>query len=360
MKPITRREALLTIAAAGSATLLPPFPSAGADSPPRRTTMGIVTYALGIHQKHQWDGRHQGLSPALALLEESHRLGAGGIMTDLRPADAPHAAELRRRAERYQMYVEASILPPKTADDVERFEKDVRVAKTAGAMLARTVIIPGRRYEEFKSLQEFRESEKRARQSLELAAPVLARHQFGLAIENHKDQLIGEKLETLKQVGCEFLGVCVDFGNSFALLEDPFATVRAFAPLAFTAHIKDQAVRESEDGFWFADAALGEGFLDLPALMKLLLDANPRIRFGLETITRDPLSVPVLTAAYWPTMPDMPAQELARTLRVVKAKAQPKPFTMVSGLSVKQQLALEMQNVKRSIAYAGERLGLRA
>jgi hypothetical protein len=77
--------------------------------------MGIVTYAFGIHQRNQWAGRHQGLSAALALLEEAHQLGAAGIQTEIRAADAAQATELRRRAESYEMYIEASVTTPKSA-----------------------------------------------------------------------------------------------------------------------------------------------------------------------------------------------------------------------------------------------------
>src|SRR5712671_3997050 len=109
MTPITRRQALLTLSTAGSALLLGRAPAAPSDDAPRRTRMGIVTYAFGIHQKNQWAGRHQGLSPALALLEESHALGAAGIQVDLGPQDAGQADRLRTQAESYGMYIEASI-----------------------------------------------------------------------------------------------------------------------------------------------------------------------------------------------------------------------------------------------------------
>src|SRR5262245_27616502 len=90
-----------------------------------RSRMGIVTYALGIHQKNKWAGRHAGLSPALAILEEAHSFGAGGIQVDLSQADTPHVTEFRRRLEEHAMYFEASISPPRDADDIARFENDV-------------------------------------------------------------------------------------------------------------------------------------------------------------------------------------------------------------------------------------------
>jgi sugar phosphate isomerase/epimerase len=358
MKPITRREALLSLSTASAGLFLSRSHAAPSDATSRRTRMGIVTYAFGIHQKNEWAGRHRGLSPALALLEETHRLGAAGIQVDLGPKDAPHAAELRRRAEQYGMYVEAGVSPPRNSDDVNQFEQNIRLAKEAGATLARTVILPGRRYEQFKSFEEFREFEKRGLQSLQLAEPVLARHQFHLAVENHKDQRIPEKLETIKSLNSEWVGICVDVGNSFTLMEDPLETVTAFAPFALTVHFKDQAVRENPDGFSFADVALGEGFLDLPALVKVLFEAKPGLHLNLETITRDPLNVPILKNEFWATLLDTPARDLARTLRVVKTKSSPNAFPVVSQLSVDQQLALELRNVQQSLTYARDHLAL--
>jgi sugar phosphate isomerase/epimerase len=256
------------------------------------------------------------------------------------------------------MYTEASITPPKSADDVSRFENDVRTAQAAGASLARTVILPGRRYEQFKSLQDFRQAEQHGLQSLQWAEPVLARHRFRFAVENHKDQRIAEKLETLKRVGSEYIGLCVDVGNSFTLMEDPIEVARAYAPYAFTVHFKDQALREAPDGFWFADVPMGEGFLDLPALLKILRDARPEIHFNLELITRDPLSVPVLKEDFWVTIPDAPASQLAHVLGLVKTRGSPKPFTTLSQLPLEQQLALESSNVIQSLTFARDRLGL--
>src|SRR5262245_28616983 len=290
---MNQRETTVSLGGLGAALLSASANLIGAEAEPnqRRSRMGIVIYALGIHQKYKWAGRHTGLSPAVALLEEANLFGAAGIQVELSQADAPHISELRRRAEGHGMYIEVSIQTPRDADDVARFENDIRLAKQAGATLARTVIFPGRRYEQFKSLAEYRQYEQRGLESLQRAAPVLARHQFRLAVENHKDQRIPEKFATLQRVGSEFIGVCVDFGNNFALMEDPMETVRAFAPLAFTVHIKDQAVQPDTEGFLFGDMALGGGFLDLPAMVKVLRDASLDINFNLETITRDALKV---------------------------------------------------------------------
>jgi sugar phosphate isomerase/epimerase len=256
------------------------------------------------------------------------------------------------------MYVEASVAPPRDKSDLDRFEMEVRRAKDAGATVARTVILPGRRYEQFKSFAEFRQYEQLALESLQRAEPVLARQRFRLAVENHKDQRMAEKLELLKRLSSEFVGLCVDFGNNVALLEDPLEMVQAFAPWALSAHIKDQAVREYDEGFLLADAALGEGFLDLPALVSVLRQAHPQIAFSLETITRDALKVPVLTPGYWATLPETPARDLARIWQVVKASASRGPLVRVSERPPAEQLDLERRNVERSLLYARDTLAL--
>lgn len=74
----------------------------------------------------------------------------------------------------------------------------------------------------------------------------------------------------------EYIGLCVDVGNNFALMEDPLEAARVFAPWTFTVRLEDQAVRESPDGMWLADVALGDGFLDLPAIVKTLRGSKPR------------------------------------------------------------------------------------
>jgi hypothetical protein len=82
------------------------------------------------------------------------------------------------------------------------------------------------------------------------------------------------------------------------------------------------------------------------------------IHLNLELITRDPLSVPVLQDEFWVTMPGTPARDLARVLRTIKTCGAQKSFVKVSELPVDQQLALELSNVKQSLAYARETLGL--
>jgi sugar phosphate isomerase/epimerase len=245
---------------------------------------------------------------------------------------------------------------PKDREDGERFTAEVRSAREAGVTILRTVLFGGRRYEQFASADDFRRTAEKAEQSVKLAEPIVAKHDVRLAIENHKDYRSGELLDLLKRLDSKHLGVCVDTGNSIALLEDPLETVRLLAPRAFTVHLKDMAVAEYENGFLLAEVPLGEGFLDLPKTIALLRRAQPDIRFNLEMITRDPLRVPCLTDKYWATSANVPGRTLAHMLTLVRKHK--KALPRISGRPSKEQLAIEEDNVRKSLAYARKHLEL--
>jgi hypothetical protein len=76
-------------------------------------------------------------------------------------------------------------------------------------------------------------------------------------------------------------------------------------------------------------------------------------------ITRDPLKVPCLTDAYWATFPERNGLYLARALRMVhEHETRGRALPIVTGLEREAQLRLEEDNVKKSLTYARERLGL--
>jgi sugar phosphate isomerase/epimerase len=228
--------------------------------------------------------------------------------------------------------------------------------------VVRVVLLPGvtsgRRYEEYNSADEFHQAYKRGRQMLELAEPVAARHQIRLAVENHKDQRIPEMLHTIAGISSEYVGVCVDTGNSIALLEDPMEVIKAYAPWAYAVHLKDIAVQQYQDGFLLWDVPLGEGFLDLAKAVGIIRSSHPEVQFSLEMMTRDPLKVPCLTENYWIVLADVPGYDLARTLKMVRTHAYEQTPPQVSHLSLSEQLRLEQENVKKSLVYARDHLGL--
>jgi sugar phosphate isomerase/epimerase len=351
---MTRRGFMAAVGGVCAASWTGAFAAAGTT-----TSVGLATDVWGIHNKAQAAGGQKGeQSDPLAFLDRCQEFGAGGMQGPLGIRDNQYTARLRRAAEQRQLYVEGSIMLLGEKLDAEAIEKQIVTAKDAGATVVRTVVIPGRRYEYFTSAEQFAKASERALAALRLAEPIAARHRMRIAVENHKCHRVAERLEMLKKLSSEWVGMCVDMGNSFSLCEDPLEAVKAYAPYAYSVHVKDQAVREYESGFLFGDAPLGQGFLDLPAMVRVLREARREVRFSLEVITRDPLQVPVLTPRYWATMPDVPASDLARTMATVKAKSPREALPTISQLSIEKQVECESRNIAQSLVYARERLGL--
>ena len=354
---LSRREILTAGAMVLPAICCPPSRAAtGAPEERKRLGVGSASYWMLLSAERRRGGPARFADP-LGFVQFCHERGAGGVQTRIRVRDKDYVARLRGKLDAYDMFLEGSIRVPKDRADVDRFDAEVRVAKEAGATVLR-VAMGGRRYEVYDRADAYQQFADRSFKSLMLAEPIVARHEMRLAIENHKDWRIDQLVEMLKRLDSQHVGICVDTGNSISLLEDPMDVVEAFAPWAYSVHLKDMAVRPYEDGFLLAGVPLGEGLLDLARMVDLLRRARPEVQFSLEMMTRDPLKIPCLTERYWATLSDVPGSQLARTLAMVRDRAAKRPFPRISDLMPKDKLAAEDNNVRRSLAYAREHLDL--
>ena len=293
----------------------------------------------------------------LAFLEHANELGAAGIQMPLSTKDEAYARRVRERAAQLGMYFEAIGSLP-AADDAGAFERSVAAAKEADALCIRVNCLPGRRYENFTSLAEWREAVSRAHAAIDKAVPIVEKHELPLAIENHKDFTADEMAALMREKRHALLGVCLDTGNNISLLDDPMAVVETLAPYAITTHVKDMGVQPYADGFLLSEMPLGQGMLDMRRIVDTIHAARPQARLTLEMITRDPLKVPCLTDGYWATFPERSGRYLAQTLLLVRQSAAAKPLPVVSGLPHEAQLRVEEDNVTACLAYGREHLGL--
>jgi sugar phosphate isomerase/epimerase len=339
---VTRRH-FLAGAAGGLASGL----ALGGDPP--ATGLGLLLYSFGIRARAEKD---RGFSDPARFLAFARERGASAIQTSLGTRSEAEATAIRKAADAAAMYIEGIVSSP--ADDkagLERFTAELATAKACGATVIRTVMLGGRRYETFDKASDYAAFAKRAAETLKRAEPVARKHGVKVAVENHKDFRTDELIDLLRGVSSEYVGVCVDTGNNVALLEEPAATTAALAPFVLTVHLKDMGVEEASDGFRLSEVPLGQGILDLKGIVAVLRKANPRVRFQLEMITRDPLSIRCLTEKYWATLGRVPGQDLARTLALVRKSARKTPLPRVSGLSPKEQVEAEERNVRESFAF---------
>ncbi len=322
-------------------------------------SLGLVIHSFRVRTAAD-RGRPAGdrFADPLRFLEHARKLGARGVQVGLGIRDEAAARAIRERAEAASMYLEGIAALPRDEASVDRFTAEIRTARQAGASVVRTVMLSGRRYETFDSAAAFRRFAASSEHSLRLAAPVAARENIQLAVENHKDWRSDELLAILDRAGNDHVGVCLDTGNSVALLEDPMDVIDALAPRSFTTHFKDMGVEEYREGFLLSEVPLGTGILDLPRAVRTLRKARPEIRFNIEMITRAPLRIPCLRQRYWATFPDLPGRHLARALSTVRDHPPATPLPRIGGLTHDQQVHAEDDNVARCLAFARERLGL--
>jgi 3-oxoisoapionate decarboxylase len=324
---------------------------------PRPKRLGLSTNTYGVRWRYGTAQLPQ-FNTSLNLLDHCVKLGAGGAQILVSRWTDDYARQVRERVERHGLYLEGQIALPQDEADTPRFDHEVATAKVAGIGIIRTVMLGGRRYENFATLEAWNEHKARAGRSLALARPIMAKHRVKLAVENHKDWRADEMVNVIRRMDSEWIGVNLDLGNNVALLDEPMAVIELLAPLTLTTHFKDMAVQEYEDGFLLSEVPLGDGVVDLKRAITILEKANPGVQFNLEMITRDPLKVPVYTDQYWVTFGELRARHLAETLALVRHRSSAKPLPTMSDKTLPERVAFEEQNNVASLDYARRELGL--
>jgi sugar phosphate isomerase/epimerase len=323
----------------------------------RGVSMGVVVHSYGM----RWGSKvgsatYPGFTNALDLMRHCHSIGAGGIQTTIGGWAEDFAKQVRAEREKLGMYLEGSIGLPKDSADLSRFEKEVRLAKEAGATVLRTVCLSGRRYENFKTEAEWATFKENSLKSIQLAEPIVRKHQERLAVENHKDWRASELAQLIQNLSSEWVGVTLDFGNNVSLLEEPMEVIRTLAPFAFSTHVKDMGVKAYEKGFLLSEVELGKGIVDLKTAVELCKKYNPKVTFSLEMITRDPLEIPCLEDSYWVTFEDEKAKDLAKILRMVRDQSFSGDLPSVKNLDPEGRLAFEEENVVKCLSYSQKEL----
>jgi len=92
-----------------------------------------------------------------------------------------------------------------------------------------------------------------------------------------------EYLRIVEEADSPWVGLCLDTGNSFLVLEDPVDFARAVAPWVHSTHLKDSFIYLEGDGIhWLGGCELGTGTVDVPAVVEMLYQANPECNLSIE------------------------------------------------------------------------------
>jgi sugar phosphate isomerase/epimerase len=349
----SRREFLKKSSLAAAAMA---FPFSALPESLKGVPMGVVIHSYSRYGSRVESQKYPGFKDAIDLMRHCHSIGAGGIQTTVGGWATDFVKKVRDEREKLGMYLEGSIGLPKTPEDVERFETELLAAKEAGAEILRTACLSGRRYETFKTEADWLTFRENSLKSMRLAEPIMRKHKLKLAIENHKDWKAEELKRIIEDIGSEWVGVTLDFGNNVSLLEEPMEVIRTLAPFAFSTHVKDMGVKAFDKGFLLSEVPLGTGIVDLKEAVSLCQKYNSAVTFSLEMITRDPLEIPCLEESYWATFQSPSAQELAKALRLVRDHAYSAPLPAIADLTPEQRLAFEEENVLKCLAYSKKEL----
>lgn len=273
--------------------------------------LGLDSYsyhlAFGVHP----DFKPRRPMSLFDLIERVAELGLDGLQIDpmhLASRDRVYLAEVRAAAAERELFLEHGAMGLAPA----YLRRELKVCARLGSPILRTFAGFDRYARGVKIEAEI----ERATQHLKQVSRAAEDAGIKIAVENHGDLTTDELVRVVRTVDSPWVGICLDVGNALLTLEDPLWAVRKMAPLAVTTHFKDYAVAMTNSGGKITGVALGDGGIDLPAVVKVL-----RRRSSLDRII---LEIPV------------------------EARGSPR-----------QALAWEDDCVRRSVAYARNVLNLR-
>ncbi len=294
------------------------------------------------------------------VVEQCRKSGLSGVQTSLPAIEVDMAAKLGKRVKSYGMglVLETPQLPVEEGQ-LYRFDFALGACKTAGVKMLH-VSLAERRYEQFETAAVFQRTFERLKSYVALAVPMLEKNRIKLAVENNGDWRAAELAAWLDRLGCDYVGVCFDFGASIALCEDPMDTLRTLAPYTFMCHIKDVAVEPSDEGFLFSDAPLGDGILNLKEMVRVLRAKDPDLPFYLDAATRDPVKAPITTdryrAVFNSAYSPLPEKDVANILDLVRKNPSKAPLPRIAGMAPAAAMKLEDERNLKSIEWARKNL----
>ena len=98
-----------------------------------------------------------------------------------------------------------------------------------------------------------------------------------LAVENHLDYGYDEYVDLLEEVDSEYFGLTFDTGNFMRLLDEPVKGMEKLGKYVYATHIKDLKITPgaaADEWFFFSSVAVGDGYVNVPELAKMLQDLD--------------------------------------------------------------------------------------
>jgi len=213
------------------------------------------------------------------LLNRAAKLGVQGVMLMELGDDLSddRLQSIRNEADRLDLYIELG----GGDTNPESVAHDLTVATKLGA----GVIKITERVDRWSKTMSLHDQLQHVVANLREVASLAQKTGIHLALENHGRLTASEHLWVIERVASDYVGFCLDTGNSLLLQEDPVATSTMMAPYAFTTHFKDAAFRGTPYGAEILHVGLGRGALDLPTLFKIIKALAPDPNINIEVVS---------------------------------------------------------------------------
>jgi sugar phosphate isomerase/epimerase len=332
--------------------------------------LGIDSYSV------RWQGWD-----AFQILEYAARLGLDTVHFSERrnfaSLERGYLTELKARADELGLAIEVGMgsfdrfsasFRPEHGSGEEQLVQMLDAAAVVGSPVVRCFL--GTQADRLGPVP-FREHLAECVRTLKAVAPRARELGIRIAVENHGgvDLLARELRWLVEEVGPDAVGVCLDTGNPAYGGEDPVLTAEVLAPYVVTSHVRDSRVWEVAQGAMAQWVPLGQGNVDLRAIIAILREKAPNPPIDLEIITGSgPKLIPYLDPGsdFWKMYPEMLAADFARFLALART-GRPEPLDQIvgpynlEGLSTAEADALRAQqrrHFEESVRYAREVLGL--
>jgi sugar phosphate isomerase/epimerase len=158
-------------------------------------------------------------------------------------------------------------------------------------------------------------------QALTAQRTMLGDHGVVLAIETHFEFTSAELLRLFDMCDAEpgaWLGVCLDTMNLMTMIEHPVAAAGRLLPWVVSTHVKDGGILESREGLLTFPAPIGQGVIDLRAIIRMLGTLEHLPHLSVEDHGGSFL-LPVRDAAFLARFPDLNGAELAALVEMAEA-----------------------------------------
>jgi sugar phosphate isomerase/epimerase len=255
--------------------------------------LGVHTYSLHLHGFGPTDICGTA-APCKAmdifeLIDYAVKIGVDGLHitpTDCGDTDAENLKKIGKAAKEKDLFLEYnfSFADPYDPDLNNTFEKAICNAKHLGADVAKVSmdIVRPRPIGASRFHPDVMKQLKNVVEQLKTAAPLAAKEEVKIAVENHTDTFSSEVLWVIEQVDHPNVGACIDIFNAMMVLEDPMKAVETLVDKAFTNHFKDHRIEFAQYGARLVGVACGDGDVDLKRAYQLIKERSPSERVIIE------------------------------------------------------------------------------